>query len=147
VVNVPEVVENFRAFIKSKGLKYTPEREEILREILACKEHFDVDELYIKLKKRGSKVSKASIYRTIPLLIEAGYVQEVYKQDNRAYYEVVLNKMPHIHFICLNCKNVAEIEDERLVDLIKDYANRTSFSLLSYHLEVFGICKDCRKED
>jgi len=147
VVNVSEVVENFREFIKSKGLKYTPEREEILREILECKEHFDVDELYIKLKKRGSKVSKASIYRTIPLLIEAGYVQEVYKQNNRAYYEVVLNKMPHIHFICLNCKNVEEIEDERLVTLIKEYADQKGFTLLSYHLEVFGVCNNCRNEE
>jgi len=146
VVNVSEVVENFREFIKSKGLKYTPEREEILREILECKEHFDVDELYIKLKKKGSKVSKASIYRTIPLLIEAGYVQEVYKQNNRAYYEVVLNKMPHIHFICLNCKNVEEIEDERLVNLIKEYADQKGFTLLSYHLEVFGVCNNCREE-
>ncbi|NPA39905.1 MAG: transcriptional repressor [Thermodesulfobacteria bacterium] len=147
MVNVSEVVENFREFIKSKGLKYTPEREEILREILECKEHFDVDELYIKLKKRGSKVSKASIYRTIPLLIEAGYVQEVYKQNNRAYYEVVLNKMPHIHFICLNCKNVEEIEDERLVTLIKEYADQKGFTLLSYHLEVFGVCNNCRNEE
>jgi len=147
VVNVPEVVENFRAFIKSKGLKYTPEREEILKEILGCQEHFDVDELYIKLKKRGSKVSKASIYRTIPLLIEAGYVQEVYKQDNRAYYEVVLNKMPHLHFICLNCKTVSEIEDEKLVELIKEYANKNGFSVLSYHLEVFGLCKKCKEEE
>ena len=146
MVNVSEVVENFREFIKSKGLKYTPEREEILREILECKEHFDVDELYIKLKKKGSKVSKASIYRTIPLLIEAGYVQEVYKQNNRAYYEVVLNKMPHIHFICLNCKNVEEIEDERLVNLIKEYADQKGFTLLSYHLEVFGVCNNCREE-
>jgi Fur family ferric uptake transcriptional regulator len=146
VLNVSEVVQNFKEFIKSKGLKYTPEREEILREILTCKEHFDVDELYMKLKKKGSKISKASIYRTIPLLIEAGYVQEVYKQDNRAYYEVILNKLPHLHFICLQCKKVEEIEDEKLVGLIKEYAKQTNFSVLSYHLEVFGICSNCKKE-
>ena len=72
-----EIVEDFKKFIKKKGLKYTSEREEILKEILKSKQHFNVDELYIKLKRKGSKVSKASIYRTIPLLIEAGYVRSL----------------------------------------------------------------------
>ena len=58
MLNVSEVVQNFKEFIKSKGLKYTPEREEILREILTCKEHFDVDELYMKLKKREVRFQK-----------------------------------------------------------------------------------------
>jgi len=97
------LISDFRCFIKRKGLKYTPEREEILREILEVGEHFDVESLYLRLKSKNSKVSKASIYRTLPLLVEAGYLQEVYKQGGNAYYEVTYNKGPHLHFICISC--------------------------------------------
>ncbi len=145
MIDISEILENFRAFIKSKGLKYTPERKKILIEILKYKDHFDVDELYMELKKKGSKISKASIYRTLPLLIEAGYIQEVYKQEGRAYYEVVINKLPHLHFICIKCKKVEEIIDPKLIEMIQEYAKKKEFHLLSYHLEIFGICLECRK--
>jgi len=144
---VKEVLKNFHQFIKSKGLKYTPEREEILKEILKIKDHFDVDQLYMQFKKKGSKISKASIYRTIPLLVEAGYIQEVYQKEGHAYYEVTLNKLPHLHFICMKCKKVDEIIDDELVRLLKKYEKETGYKLLSYHLEVFGICSKCREKE
>ncbi len=144
---VSEIIKDFKNFIKKKGLKYTSEREEILKEILKSKNHFDVDELYMKLKKRGSKVSKASVYRTIPLLIEAGYIQEVYKQDARSYYELTLDKIPHIHFICIKCKKVEEIVDEALVEIIHKEAEERDYTPLTYHLEIFGICKSCKGGD
>ncbi|MCD6549044.1 MAG: transcriptional repressor [Thermodesulfobacterium sp.] len=141
-----EIVKDFKNFIKKKGLKYTSEREEILKEILKSKQHFDVDELYMKLRKKGSKVSKASVYRTIPLLVEAGYIQEVYKQDSRSYYEVTLDKLPHIHFICIKCKSVDEIIDDYLAERIQEEAKNRNYTPLTYHLEIFGICHKCKKE-
>jgi|UniRef100_A0A7V5K1S8 Fur family ferric uptake transcriptional regulator len=145
MVLTTEIVKDFKKFIRKKGLKYTSEREEILKEILKSKDHFDVDELYMKLRKKGSKVSKASVYRTIPLLVEAGYIQEVYKQDARSYYELTLDKLPHIHFICIKCKNVDEILDNYLAELIQKEAKNKNYTPLTYHLEIFGICSDCKK--
>lgn len=139
------LLKDFKKFIKSKGLKYTSEREEILKEILELGDHFDVESLYLRLKERKSKISKVSIYRTIPLLIEGGYIQEVYKQEGHSHYEVTLNKHPHLHFICVKCKKVEEINDERLLSLIKDYQEEKNCRLLSYHLEIFGICSDCKE--
>ncbi|PMP68874.1 MAG: transcriptional repressor [Thermodesulfobacterium geofontis] len=145
MVLTTEIVNDFKNFIKKKGLKYTSEREEILKEILKSKDHFDVDELYMKLRKKGSKVSKASVYRTIPLLVEAGYIQEVYKQDARSYYELTLDKLPHIHFICVKCKNVDEIIDKYLAELIQKEAKNKDYTPLTYHLEIFGICSNCKR--
>jgi len=145
MVLTTEIVKDFKKFIRKKGLKYTSEREEILKEILKSKDHFDVDELYMKLRKKGSKVSKASVYRTIPLLVEAGYIQEVYKQDARSYYELTLDKLPHIHFICVKCKNVDEILDNYLAELIQKEAKNKNYTPLTYHLEIFGMCSDCKK--
>jgi len=139
------LISDFRSFIKKKGLKYTPEREEILREILEVGNHFDVESLYLRLKSKKSKISKASIYRTIPLLIEAGYIQEVYKQGGNAYYEVTYNKGPHLHFICISCGKVEEVVDLELISLIKKYENEKGYKLLTFHLESFGLCPDCRE--
>lgn len=138
-------IEEFRKFIRQKGLKYTPEREEILREILSLKDHFDVEGLHLRLKNKNSKISKASIYRTLPLLIEAGYIQEVYKQGGHSHFEVTLNKMPHLHFICIRCSKVEEVVDERLNKLIKEHEDFRGYKLLTYHLEIFGICPNCRE--
>ncbi len=144
--SIEEVIEDFRKFIKRKGLKYTSEREEILKEILTIEDHFDVEELYLKLKNKGSKVSKSSIYRTLSLLIEGGYIQEVYKQEGHSHYEVTLNKLPHLHFICIKCNKVKEAGDEELAELIKKYGEDLGYKLLTYHLEIFGICPDCKEE-
>lgn len=142
---IEPIIEGFRQFIKKRGLKYTPEREEILREILSLKDHFDVDSLYLRLKGKNSKVSKASIYRTIPLLVEGGYIQEVYKKGGQSYYEVTLNKMPHLHFICVKCGAVQEAIDERLNNLIEELEQSSKYRFLTYHLEIFGVCPTCRE--
>lgn len=139
------LIEGFRQFIKRRGLKYTSEREEILREILSTKDHFDVDTLYLQLKSKNSKISKASIYRTIPLLIEGGYIQEVYKKGGQSYYEVTLNKRPHLHFICIKCSEVKEAYDPRLNELIDDLERASNYRFLTFHLEIFGLCPSCRE--
>ncbi len=140
-----EILRDFKRFIKKKGLKYTQEREEIFKEILSIKDHFDVEDLYFRFKEKNSKISKASIYRTLPLLVEGGYIQEVYRQDGHSHYEVTLHKTPHLHFICIHCREVQEITDERLNVLIKEYEEEREYKLLTYHLEIFGLCKACRR--
>jgi len=69
--------QEFDAFISKKGLKLTRERDEIVSEVLCCQGHFAPDELFVQLRSKGSKVSRASIYRTIPLLVESGLIAEV----------------------------------------------------------------------
>ncbi|QER41281.1 transcriptional repressor [Thermodesulfobacterium sp. TA1] len=140
-----EEIRKFRSFIKSKGLKYTPEREKIFQEILEYTKHFDVEDVYLSLKNKGHKISKASVYRTIPLLIEGGYIQEVYRQNGRSFYEVTLKKKLHLHFICIKCKQVEEMIDERLEILLQKDMKRKGFLPLTYHLEIFGICQRCRQ--
>ncbi len=143
---IEKFLNQFRNFIKRKGLKYTPEREEIFKEILTIKDHFDVDEVFLRLKQKGSKVSKASIYRTLPLLIEGGFIQKVYKQDGHYHYEVAINKDVHLHFICLSCNKIEETSSEKLLELIRKFEEEKSFKSVRYHLEIFGLCKECQGE-
>jgi len=71
-----EPEKQFADFLRSKGLKFTPERREILRKIFATHEHFDVETLFEKLKKGGERISLATIYRLVPLLIESGMIRQ-----------------------------------------------------------------------
>ncbi len=142
-----EILKSFRDFIRKKGLKYTSEREEILQEILSIDGHFDVEELYQRLRQKNKKISKPSIYRSLPLFIEAGYIQEVYRQDGHSHYEVTINKAPHLHFLCLRCGKVEEIIDPELERLIQLKEAEKGFKLLTHHLESFGICETCQKAE
>ncbi|MFN3505141.1 MAG: Fur family transcriptional regulator [Caldimicrobium sp.] len=139
------IIKKFKDYLKKKGLKYTQEREDILKEILSIGDHFDVESLYFRFKNKNSKISKASIYRTLPLLIEGGYIQEVYKQEGHSHYEVTINKKPHLHFICIHCGEVLEVMDDVLIRLIKKHEKQKNYKLLTYHLEIFGLCPTCKE--
>ena len=140
------VLKIFREFLKKKGMRYTPEREIIIREIFATHDHFDVDSLYISMRRKDARVSKASIYRLIPLLIEAGLVEQVFFDGGQMYYEHIYGHEHHCHLRCAKCRKIQEFSDPRLKDLEKDLAERFNYRILRHRLEVMGLCADCRDE-
>ncbi|MCX7914114.1 MAG: transcriptional repressor [Thermodesulfovibrionales bacterium] len=136
--------EDFRNFISSKGLKITKKRDEIFDEVLNTKGHFDPEELYMRLKQKGSKVSRASIYRTIPLLVEIGLIEEVERVDKHAHYERVSADSHHDHMICMKCGKVIEFFSPTLEMLQDEICQRENFHKIRHSLEIFGLCKQCQ---
>jgi len=134
----------FRDYLKKRGLRYTREREQIIREIFATHEHFDVDSLYLKMRQKGMNVSKASIYRLIPLLIETELVREVFFEDGHMHYEHVYGHEHHCHLRCLECRKIEEFTDPRLAEVEKDLAERFGYHVLDHRLDVRGLCPECR---
>jgi Fur family ferric uptake transcriptional regulator len=134
----------FREFLKEKGLKLTKERRAILKEIFSFHDHFDPEELLIRLRKKGSRVSKASIYRTIPLLVESGLIEEVIKVDKHAHYEHTYGHSHHDHMICMKCGKVVEFYSQELEDLQERPCKDDGFKGISHTLEIRGYCKKCR---
>jgi Fur family ferric uptake transcriptional regulator len=135
--------QKFREFMRSKGLKLTKERQDILNEIGNMKKHFDPDELFIKLKTKGSKVSRASVYRTIPLLIESGFIEEVVRVDRHAHYERVSEKQHHDHMICMKCGRVIEFYSPTLEMLQNEICQKEKFKGIRHTLEILGYCEKC----
>ncbi|HMK60864.1 MAG TPA: transcriptional repressor [Dissulfurispiraceae bacterium] len=135
--------KEFDAFISKKGLKCTKERDEIVREILCNQGHFAPDDLFVRMKSRGSKVSRASIYRTIPLLVEGGLIAQVEKTDKHAHYEKVSKKSHHDHMICTVCGKVTEFYSGQLERLQERLCRQQNFRSINHCLEIMGICKDC----
>ena len=137
----------FRAYISKKGLRNTPEREEIIKEIFASHEHFDVDELYLRLRRKGSRVSKASIYRNIPLIMESSLIKEVWHEDGHMHYEHIYGHGHHCHLRCIQCGKVIEFVEKGLTDIEKKLGEKYNFEILDHRLDVMGYCSKCRKEN
>lgn len=135
----------FQEYLKKKGMRQTRERDLILREILASTDHFDVEELYMRLKKKG-RVSKASIYRTIPLCIEAGLLTEVFLDNGHMHYEHLGSRGRHSHLRCSECSRVVEFSDPRLDAVAADAAERHGFSAHRHKMEIIGLCPECPQE-
>ena len=136
--------EVFRRFVRSKGLRNTPEREQVIKAILSIQDHFDVDELYLRLKKDNEKISKATIYRTIPLLIQSGLIQEAYFEDGHMHYEHIYGHEHHCHLRCLNCGRVVEFADEAAKSVEKKVQERYGFVVTGHKLDVYGYCPKCK---
>ncbi len=139
-------LEIFREFLKKKGMRYTPEREIIIKEIFSIHDHFDVDSLYISMRKKDARVSKASIYRLIPLLIEANLIEEVFFDKGQMYYEHIYGHEHHCHLRCVNCRKIQEFSDPRLKEIEQELADRFDYKILRHKLEVMGLCSKCQDE-
>lgn len=138
----------FREFLKHKGLRLTHERESILRQVFATKgEHFDPEELHIALRQKEVNVSRASVYRTIPLLIEAGIIEEVERVDKHAHYELTYGREHHDHMLCLGCGKVIEFMSEEMEALQDRLCNEHSFTGDTHTLEIKGYCKKCGRKN
>ena len=140
-------IQVFQEFIQRRSLRRTPERERILHEIFEIHGHFDVDELHLRLRERGTKVSKASIYRALPLFIDCGLVREVDFIDGHWHYEHIYGHAHHSHLRCLGCGQVLEFEEPRLRHLEEDLASKYGYRIKGHQLQVQGYCAACREEE
>ena len=137
-------IDVFREFIRKKGLRNTPEREQIVRAIFSIHDHFDVDELYLMLRRQNDRISKATVYRTIPLLLESGLVQEAYFEDGHLHYEHIYGHDHHCHLRCLECGTVVEFTAETVNDVEQRVAERYDFLVTGHKLDVYGYCTKCK---
>lgn len=134
----------FENFLKAKGLKLTKPRQIILEEVFEIHKHFDADLLYDIIKAKHSGVSLTTIYRTIPLLIEAGLVKKTLRKDAKEFYEHIYGHPKHIHLICTNCGKIIEDEAEQLLDYISKVTAKHNFDLEEHSICLKGLCKNCQ---
>ncbi|MDR0665770.1 MAG: transcriptional repressor [Helicobacteraceae bacterium] len=142
-----EALERFVKTLKEKDLKYTFQREVILRAIAASDSHFIPEELKIKIAKEYDcpHIGTATIYRTLSLLEEAGIVTSVSFGANGKKYEFGL-KAHHDHMICDYCGRMIEFIDEDIENRQKAIAAAHDFKILSHAMQLRGMCKECRNK-
>jgi Fur family ferric uptake transcriptional regulator len=135
----------FQDYIRRRDLRRTRERERILQEVFEIHGHFDVDGLYLQLRQKGVKVSKASIYRALPLFIDCGLVREVDFSEGHWHYEHIYGHSHHNHLRCLGCGEILEFENPGLHYLEEQLARQYGYHIRGHHLQVQGFCPTCRQ--
>jgi len=132
----------FRDYLKSRRLRLTGERECIIEEVFATHEHFEAEELAARLRNRG--VSKATIYRTLPLLVSCGLLRQVIYGEKHGHYEHVHQEEEgHDHLICVGCGKVIEFRHDCMEALKSSIKEQFTFEPHRVVLEVSGLCADC----
>lgn len=143
---IREIVKTeFTKYLTAKNCKKTSERYAILDFIYSEPGHFDMDSLYEEINKRNFRVSRATLYNTMQLLLDCKLVLKHQFGSNRSYYERSYNNDLHCHLICTNCDMVEEYKDPELKDLVHSKKIK-KFTSVSYSLNVFGICNKCAKK-
>jgi Fur family ferric uptake transcriptional regulator len=136
----------FKSFLGEKGLKLTKERIAILREVFSFHGHFEPEHLYFRMKDGGSKASRASVYRTLNLLVESGLIAKVTRTEKGNVYEHTFGHGHHDHMICESCGKIIEFYSEKLENLQNEICARNRFNGISHTLEIRGHCDQCRKK-
>ncbi len=139
-----EVRKIFTAYLDNKGLRKTPERFAILEEIYSYSGHFDVDQLYIKMKNKKYRVSRATVYNTLDLMVECDLVSKHQFGKNLAQYEKSYGFNQHDHVICTDCHKVVEFCDPRVQNIQEMVGKLLNFEIVHHSLNLYGICGDCR---
>ncbi len=132
----------FTAFLKKKGHRITAGRLAVLEVALKEKGHFDADTLYLHMRMKDSRVSRATVYRTLDLLLEAGFLSKMLT-ENQAMYEVIPGKGHHDHLICTKCGAIIEVVNEEIERLQKEICRKHGFTMTRHVLKIEGTCSDC----
>jgi Fur family ferric uptake transcriptional regulator len=133
-----EVRDLFTQYLEVNKQRKTPERYAILDEIYSNKEHFDVDQLYIKMKSRNYHVSRATVYNTLDLLVDSGLVKKHQFGQNTSHFEQAFGYKQHDHLICNKCKKVMEFCDPRVQQISSTMGNLLKFEVSHHSLHLYG---------
>lgn len=143
-----KVDELLERFLKENRLKHTAQRLKIVKRALSMPKHFSAEDLYVVLKRERMYVSKATVYRTLKLLVDSNFLDELEIGAREAkYYEPVHGREHHDHMICLRCGDIVEFSDPFIEEHQEQAAKKHGFRVLSHTLKLFGLCRACSKSE
>ncbi len=138
--------EKFIDFLERKNLRLTSQRQAIIETVFSTEEHFTAEQLLAWSRERDQSVSRATVYRTLPLLTESGLVREMDFGKDYKFYDPNYAEHPHhSHIICQDCEKIVEFESEKIERLENEISQRLGFSVKSQRLQITGTCQELKK--
>ena len=138
-------VHLFRRYLREQGLPVTQQRESIAEVVFSASGHLSVEDIEERLRERGERIGKATIYRSLEMLVKSGLVEEHDFGEGFKRYEHLFGQKPvREHLICTECGKVSEIHSTELVRVQEEEARRHGFAPSRYRLQIYGVCANCQ---
>jgi len=135
--------EEFVGFLRSRGLRATAERRALIREIFAQHGHFDADSILAAVRHRSLEISRATVYRNLELLVQAGLAHKV-RLNGRSYlYEHLHSGQRHGHMACRHCGRMVEFVSPGITALLGEICRAHGFEGRQSQLQILGLCRSC----
>ena len=130
--------------LKKEGLRFTQQRQLIWDELCSSEEHRDAEEIYLSLRKDGVIASRATVYRTIDVLVKNKLVRKLELGDGKARYENKMDSSHHDHLICVQCGKIEEFMDDKIESIQDDIVKSFGFKMIRHIHQLFVICDKCQ---
>jgi Fur family ferric uptake transcriptional regulator len=137
----------FRRYLRDQGLPVTLQREVVADAVFESSDHLSVDDIEAALKQRGERIGKATIYRTVELLVRSRLVQEHdFGEGFKRYEHLFGDQRVHEHLICTHCGTVIEFQSPEVVGVQERTAQAHGFLPTRHRLEIYGLCAACQEQ-
>ena len=142
----PPFLRLFGRYLRDQGLPVTSQREAVAKVVFASDDHLSVDDIETVLRGLGGRIGKATIYRTLDLLVRSRLVEEHDFGEGFKRYEHRLSNHPvHEHLICVECATVTEFESAELYKIENRVRDEHGFLPVRHRLEMYGLCRACQE--
>lgn len=137
-------MEVLRGELRERELPFTQQRESVARVLFESTRHLSADEVAEELRERGEQTGKATVYRTLALLVELGLATEHDFGEGFRRYQMQIGAAQYDHMICTSCGRVLQFRHEGLNAAIEQVVGESGFEPITRQIKIFGICRDCR---
>ena len=132
-----EILENFKNALKKEGMKFTDQRYMVLKFLYNNKGHYDCEDIIAHFKKKKMQVSRATIYRTLDILVKYNFARKLVLDDGVARYENKINSPHHDHMICVDTGKIIEFECEEIEVLQESIAQKHGYKIIKHVHQLF----------
>ena len=138
--------QRFMEFLGHKNLRLTSQRQAIIDSVFGTEEHFTAEQLLEWSRRRDKSVSRATVYRTLPLLVACGVLKEMdFGKEHRFYDPNFVEHPHHNHLICVDCERIVEFDSEKIERLESEISHKLGFEVKSQRLQITGRCQELKK--
>src|SRR5579859_5359871 len=138
--------QRFIDFLTGKRLRLTSQRRTIIDTAFSTRQHFTAEQLLAWSRQRDKSVSRATVYRTLPLLTESGLVREMDFGKDYKFYDPNYAEHPnHNHIICNDCEKIVEFESDKIEKLENEISHKLGFAVKAQRLQITGSCEELKR--
>src|SRR3954469_18920610 len=138
--------EKFMDFLAKKNLRITTQRQTIIETVFSTEEHFTAEQLLEWSRAKDHSISRATVYRTLPLLTESGLVKEMDFGKDYKFYDPNYAEHPnHNHIICEDCEKIVEFESDQISRIENEISHKLGFAVKTQRLQITASCEELKK--